>query len=656
MKKVATFAAALLLAASPIAVAAQDTAPPETIVTDWGAQLVPVPGWTQEERDGMLIFTAPEGDAWLVLTSIDNPADARDAITKAWAKFDPEFDREIYLLQEPPAREGWDYVGVAGYETSPAEQLVLQASAARKDGRWNIVLVKGAIPTIAKRAAQLNQAATSIRPADFAKETFAGKEAPALTPELIGELTAFTEKAMADLEIPGVGLALIEDGKIVWEGGLGVKEQGSDDKVDEDTHFMIASNTKGMATLLLATLVDEGKLAWDQKVTDVYPEFRLGSQETTDQVRIEHLICACTGLPRKDAQFIFNTSAETPASDTFAQLGATEPTSGFGEVFQYNNLMASAAGYIGGHILYPDMEIGAAFDRAMEERIFSPLDMESTTFDYDEAESENWARPHSRGFGGPVQPVPMDWNSVVYPYRPAGGAWSTAHDMALYALDELRQGKRADGSVFVSAENLLKRRERGVPISEDAWYGMGLTEDASMGKSIFDHGGSLLGYKSDFWFIPEDHIGAVLLTNSDTGQTLLGLFKRKLLELLYDGKDEAAENLEAAVRLGKIARDRAFKDIVEKGDPAVLDQLAPRYENDELGPITISRKGDVATATFTSGSSTIGTRANEDGTNSIVLTMPGLLGTAFVVGESDGKRVLRLIDAQHEYVFAESED
>jgi CubicO group peptidase (beta-lactamase class C family) len=373
-------------------------------------------------------------------------------------------------------------------------------------------------------------------------------------------------------------------------------------------------------------------------------------------VRIEHLICACTGLPRKDMQFVFNTSAETPASETFAQLAATEPTSGFGEVFQYNNLMASAAGYIGGHLIHPQMELGAAFDQAMEERVFEPLGMDSTTFDYAEAMAENWARPYSRGFGGPVQPVPMDWNAMVYPYRPAGGAWSTAHDMALYALNELREGKLADGSTFVSAANLLKRRERTVPIGEDAWYGMGLMEDASKGKAIFDHGGSLLGYKSDFWFIPEDRIGAVLLTNSDTGQTLLGLFKRKLLEVLYDGKPEADESLSAAVTLGKAAREKAFADIVEKGDPAVLARLAPRYVNDDLGPLVVTRDGDTAWVEVTSGRSTIGTRANDDGTSSIVMTTPGLLGSALVVGERDGRRVLRLLDAQHEYVFVESED
>ncbi len=653
MKRFALAASALLLTASPLPLMAQDDAQTELVDTGTGAQMVPVPGWASESRDGMLLFTAPEGDATTAIVGIDSAQDGGEAVKLAWARFDPDFDRTVLIAQDPPARDGWDSITVVNYESSPAEKIAIQAIALRKGDSWTVVLINGAIATVAKRGAQLSQAFGSLRPANFEKETFAGKEANALTPERIAEITAFVGEAMKGLEIPGVGLALIDDGKIVWEGGLGVTALGSTEAVDKDTEFMVASNTKGMATLLLSTLVDEGKLGWDQTVTDVYPEFRLGSAETTANVRIEHLICACTGRPRKDMQWVMNTSAETPASDTFVQLAATEPTSGFGEVFQYNNLMASAAGYIGGHLVHPDMEIGAAFDKAMEERIFAPLGMTRTTFDFDAAMAENWARPHARGYDGPVEMAPMDWNYMVYPYRPAGGVWSSAHDMALYALNELYEGTLPDGTQLVSKENLLKRREHYVPIGEDSWYGMGLMESASMGKSVYFHGGSLIGYKSNFWFIPEDKVGAVLLTNSDTGQALLGLFQRKLLEVLYDGNDEAAENLSASVRLGAEARAKGREGIVEQGDPAVLAALAPRYVSPELGPLTVSRDGDATWITVTSGKSPVGTKANDDGTHSILFMVPGFFGFPLIAGERDGKRVLTLIDAQHEYVFTE---
>ncbi|TMM49126.1 beta-lactamase family protein [Qipengyuania marisflavi] len=603
----------------------------------------------------MLVFTAPEGDATVAVIGIDQAADGSDAITMGWQKFDPDFVREIELAQEPPARDGWDQITVAGYETSPAEKLVLQGIALRKGDDWTVMLVRGALATIAKRGAQLGQAFGSLSPANFEKESFAGKTAHELTPERIAELREFVSQSMAQLKIPGVGLALVDNDRIVYEGGLGVKSLGSDDPVDANTSFMVASNTKGMATLLLSSLADEGKLRWDQPVVELYPAFRLGSDETTAKVLVEHLVCACTGLPRKDMEMVVATSGDTPASNTFDLLSGTEPTSGFGEVFQYNNLMASAAGYIGGHLIHPDMELGAAFDQAMDERIFVPLGMEATTFDYSEAMADNWAMPHARGFGEEVQPIEMVWNSVVRPYRPAGGAWSTAHDMALYALNELREGKAADGTQLFSAENLLKRREHNVAIGEDAWYGMGLMESRSTGVPVFFHGGSLLGYKSNFWFIPEAGVGAVLLTNSDEGQALLGPFQRKLMEVLYDGKPEAEENVEAIVSLGAQGRAKGREGVVEAGDPAVLTALAPHYSNPDLGPVHVMQIDGETWLHMTSGRSKVGTRANDDGTSSVFFTSPGLAGFILLIGEQDGKRTLTLDDSQHEYVFVESD-
>src|SRR3569623_2663891 len=102
---------------------------------------------------------------------------------------------------------------------------------------------------------------------------------------------------------------------------------------------MIASNTKGMTPLMLSVLADEGKLRWGEKVVDLYPTFRLGDDAVTKAVEVRHLICACTGLPRRDFAFIL-ADPNLPASDTFRQLSETMPTSKFGELFQNSNLMA----------------------------------------------------------------------------------------------------------------------------------------------------------------------------------------------------------------------------------------------------------------------------------------------------------------------------
>ena len=449
-------------------------------------------------------------------------------------------------------------------------------------------------------------------------------------------------------------MALIDHGQVVFEGGFGVKTLGKPDPVDAHTRFMIASNTKGLSTLLLARLVDQGKLRWDEPVTEAYPAFRLGSDDTTRQVLMKNLVCACTGLPRKDMEWIFNTRKGTPASSTFTLLAATQPTSKFGEVFQYNNLMASAAGFIGGHLVYPNLEIGAAYDRAMQNLIFDPLGMTETTFDYDKALSGDHASPHSMGLDGAEHVANMDLNYEIIPYRPAGGAWSTVHDMIKYVRDELDQGRLPDGRTLVSAQNLLQRRAKSVPLGEHEWYGMGLIVDQTFGVTVVSHGGDLLGYHSDWWALPDAGVGAVILVNSDEGTPLVSAFQRRLLELLYDGKPLAAGQVKAnaAAQGQSIAKLREL--VSDPPDAAAAAALARHYVSPELGRIEVSSVGPNVIFDFGPWKSRVVTRKNPDGTITFITMEPGSPRAGFVVGSAGGKRQLTVRDAQHVYVYTEA--
>ena len=653
-----SFAAFLLALSISTAVPAlaQESAAPATETIDAGsnASLLVPEGWTVVRDGGTVAITAPEGDATIALVAIPSAANGEEAVAQAWARFDPAFDRVVRLAVDQPDRDGWTDTKVVNYETSPAEKLVLQGVALKSADGWTAILVRGAQATFAKRGGQLGQMLGSLRPKSFAKESFAGKTPHKLDDLRILQIKDFVATSMDQLGVPGVGLALIQDGRIVWEGGLGVKEAGTTALVDENTQFMIASNTKGMATLLLSTLVDEGRLKWDQPVTEVYPEFRLGSDETTAKTLVRHLVCACTGLPRKDMEWIFNTRPDTPAKNAFEQLSATEPTSGFGEVFQYNNLMASAAGYVGAHIVHPDMELGAAFKSAMKDRIFGPLGMTRTTFDTAEVMKGNWAKPHDFDIEDRIAPAAMDLNLAMEPFLPAGGAWSTAHDMALYVINELEEGVLPNGGRLVSAESLLARRAHNVPTGEASWYGMGLFDDQTYGVSVIQHGGSLVGYKSNWFSVPAADAAVVILTNSDAGQGLLGSLSRRFLEVLYDGKPEAAENVASLVERRDIALAKFRSEIDNPGNPEVLGSLADRYANAALGPLTVRREGGRTYLQSTTIASEVTTKKNEDGTYSIVMISPGLRGSGILVGSKDGKRTLTLDDGQHEYVWVEA--
>ncbi len=625
----------------------------DTPTTTASAKFVMPAGWTATQGASYLSVQAPEPDTHIVFFE-GKATDAAGAVTQAWAAYKPGFSRPLKATLPQPDKEGWKDSKVFTYETSPNERAVVVAIALRANATWTVVLLDGKEQTFEKRGSQIGLMLESLRPKDYQREMFTGRKANALTPERIEELRSFVEASMQKLNIPGVGLALIDGGKVVYEGGVGVKAMGKPEPVDANTLFMAASNTKGMTTLLLAKLVDAKKLQWNEPVTQVYPSFALGDATTTRSVEVHHLVCACTGLPRQDYEWLFEYKKFTPDS-TFTLLSGMQPTSKFGEVFQYSNLMASAAGYIGARLYTPSGDLGQAYDAAMQKQIFDPLGMTNTTFDMARAQSGNFASPHSNDLDGHTVPIRMDENYAVVPFRPAGGVWTSAHDMTKYAMLELRQGKLPDGTQFVSQENLLIRRKPQISTGEDESYGMGLEVDTHWGVPIVHHGGSLFGYKSDWMILPDSGVGAVLLTNSDTGGMLLGPFMRKLVEVVFNGKPEAVADVDAAAANfhTSVAKERAR--LVLPADGSEAEKLAADYSNASLGKIDVKRSGADTVFALDAMESRMASRKNDDGTVSFEFADPPLAGFEFVRGERDGKRALIVRDGQHEYVFRATE-
>jgi CubicO group peptidase (beta-lactamase class C family) len=447
------------------------------------------------------VLTPPEPDSHLAIVDLKAP-DAASAVLAAWSAYRPDFKRPVKLMTPAPARDGWDERKNFDYETSPNERAVIGALAWRAGENWTVVILDGKEPTFEKRASQFGLIIQSLRPKGYNKESFAGRKALPLTAERIAELRSFVEASMKKLDIPGASLAFVDSGRVVYEAGLGVRELGRPERVDADTLFMAASNTKGMTTLLLARLVDQGKLRWDEPVVEAYPTFKLGDADVTRQVLVKHLICACTGLPRQDLEWIFEFKNATPET-SLALLGTMQPTSKFGEVFQYSNLMASAAGYVGAHLYDPKSELGAAYDRAMQDLVFTPLGMNSTTFEMARALKANHASPHGDDVDGKPQVASMAFNYSVMPHRPAGGVWTSAHDLIKYVQLEIARGKLPDGTRLVSEPNILMRRQPQIATGEKQSYGMGLMEDKTWGVTVIHHGGALAGFKSDLMFLPE---------------------------------------------------------------------------------------------------------------------------------------------------------
>ncbi len=620
-------------------------------VTPGGAAFTVPSGWSIVTGKNLVILEPPEADTHVAIVD-SQAADASAAVAAGWAAYKPDAKRPLKLVTPRPPREGWDERLVYDYETSPNERVVVHVVALRAGSTWTVFMLDGNQPTIEKRTAPISLIFESLRPKGYRRESLAGRKPQPLDDAHIAQLKTFVETSMQKLGIPGAAMALIDGGKIVYQGGFGVRELGKPEPVDENTLFMAASNTKGMTTLLLAELVDEKKLKWDEPVAEAYPSFKLGDAETTKKVLVKNLICACTGMPRQDLEWMFEFKNATPES-TLALLGTMQPTSKFGEVFQYSNLMAAAAGYIGGHLVYPKMELGAAYDKAMQQRIFDPLEMKSTTFDFARALAGNHASPHGDDVDGKPAVANMALDYSIVPARPAGGVWTSAGDLIRYVQLELAQGKLPNGKQLVSAENLLARRAPQIAVGEDETYGMGLRVDRKYGIPVVSHGGGIAGFKSDFFFLPDFGIGAVLLTNSENGGLLVNAFGRRLLEVVFDGKLEAASELstQAARHKSALAQDR--KRLVVPAAPALVAGLAKRYSSKELGELAVLNHDGVTTFDFGVWKSAVASRTNDDGTTSFITIDPAHSGFEFVVADRAGKRALIIRDGQHEYIFTE---
>jgi CubicO group peptidase (beta-lactamase class C family) len=655
------FASALLLeqalsAAAQSAINAASAQAPERLSADTpkstvlGNAFIAPKDWSIRVTGPATILEAPEGDSWVAFVDVE--AKTQDeALAAAWQAYKPNAKWPLKVSNDLPDRDGWSRRRAYDYQTSPNEKRGVDAVVYYSGSSWTVVIEDVADAVAGKRGAQLSLIFSRLLPKGYSRESFAGKKANTLDPARIAELGRFVEQGQKVLGVPGVGLGVVQDGKVVFAGGFGVKELGGTEKPDAHTLFMIASNTKAMTTLLLAKLVDEHRITWDTPVTKLLPSFKLGDAATTRSVLIKHLICACTGMPRQDLEWIFDYGKMTPES-TMALLGTMEPTSKFGELFQYSNLMAAAAGYTGAHVIHPDMELGAAYDSAMQSYVFDPLGMKETTFNMKRAFSSNHAGSHSPDADGQTARAMTAINDAIIPARPAGGAWSSVNDMLKYISMELAEGKLPNGTSYISKEPLLERRAPQVSIGKDVTYGMGLMVDTTYGVRVVHHGGDLVGYHSDMMWLPQQDVGLVILTNADPGWLLRDRIRRKLLELLFDGHPEAEALLNADAKsfYADLAAERKLMTI--PADPNESAKLAKHYANASLGEIAVSTSGASTIFDFGEWKSEVASRKNPDGTISFITTVPGELGFEFVVG-SGARRRLTTRDAQHEYVFEE---
>lgn len=553
-----------------------------------GAFTVPIPtGWTAETEAGYAHLTDPEGLIDVYLATVPEP-DAEAAIAATWELVDPATERTPIDQLEIPPPAGVDRQLFIEYDDGVESGQVVQAVGQVVGETTYVLLIDSEVGAAVRRNSQIQTILGGFEILSVDEIDLAGVAPEALTPELLAELEAYIESALATHDVPGAAIAIVQDGEVVYRQGFGVRALGDEEPVTPETLMMIGSTTKPMTTTMMATLVDDGLIDWDTPVVEILPSFAVADPELTAAITIRDLVCACTGVPRRDLELVFNAAALS-AADVIGSLAAFEFFTPIGEAFQYSNQMVAAGGYIA--TLAAGGTLGNLFDdyvALMRERVFDPVGMPDTTFSIETAASSpNHAVPHARGLDGSLQPEAPELEAVLDPVAPAGTAWSNVDDMARFVIMQLNEGVSADGERVVSAESLAETWIPRVPVSAGTSYGLGWFVDSYKGQPVIHHGGNTLGFTSDLAFLPEAELGIVTLTNAQGANLFTGAVRTRFLELVFAQAPEG----DAMVAFALEQQEEVLADLAEAIGPVPdLIAVAPyvgEYANDALGEVEL---------------------------------------------------------------------
>ncbi len=621
----------------------------ETVTMASGAKFTGSAGWTLETRPGALTLIAPEEDLRLTYVEVVVP-DRADAIANAWTQVAPGLvPVEEDSIDLPPSG-GWDVDHRIAYRTEPSEQREVYVVARRKGPTWFVTVIDGSSVAFPRRGVQLDNMVSSLTVEGLdSEESLAGKTAHELDAARISELDRFIDEARVIASVPGAAVAVVQDGAVVLAKGYGVRTIGAKDEVGPRTLFMTGSIGKSLTALMMARLVDEGTISWDTPVTTALPGFVIGDAATTELVTMRHTLCACTGVPHREFDFLFEW---VEAEERLASMKAMAPTTGLGETFQYSDLMVMAGGFAAARARSPNEGLQPAYRGAMQSLVFEPLRMTSTTFDFERVMRSDHAAPHSRDLHGEPVAIPVDAERWTVPLGPAGAMWSNVEDMAQYVALELGKGE-LEGTRLVSERQLMARREPQAKISDEESYALGWEVGHRNDLHSVGHGGGTSGFQSRLEFLPEHGVGIIVLTNAAPGEEFIEAVLHRFHEILFDLPPKANGELSASLQLAADLRAIELARIAE-ADPAWFDPLIGTWEASGLGRIDLRRDPRGALLDAGEWTATVGKKTRRDGAYALVLTDAAhvpLVGFELVPRTRDGRTVLVAVDRQHVYVF-----
>jgi CubicO group peptidase (beta-lactamase class C family) len=335
------------------------------------------------------------------------------------------------------------------------------------------------------------------------------------------DLDQYVARAMKIFDVPGISVAIVKDGKVVLAKGYGVRKLGESVPVDENTLFGIGSNTKAFTAAAMATLVDEGKLSWDDPVYERLKGFEMYDPYVAKEMRIRDLLCHRSGLGLGEGDLMFWPHTTFTRDEVVYRVRFLKPATSFRSHYAYNNLMFVTAGQVIAE------NTGKTWDEYLRERIFLPLGMSNTnTSNTAFTAGGNWAYPHER-VDGKLQVIPFENLDNA---GPAGSINSSVADLSKWVLLQLNHGKipGTDTRIFSEkSSQAMWAQQTVVPVSTDtpeelkalkpslSGYGLGWFLRDYKGRKLVGHSGGVAGFVTRVLLVPQENLGVVILTNAE---------------------------------------------------------------------------------------------------------------------------------------------
>lgn len=416
------------------------------------------------------------------------------------------------------------------------------------------------------------------------------------------QIDALVKRTMETFEVPGIAVAVLKDGKVIHSEGYGTRSLKSGGKVDENTLFGVASNTKAVTAAALAQLIDEGKLEWDTKVTNIIPEFKLYDPYVTSEFTVRDLLTHRSGLGLGAGDLmVFPASNVTTTEELIHNLRYLKPVSSFRSKYDYDNLLYIVAGEVVARV--SDM----TYEDYVEENILKPLKMDNTAMSWHEIEDRSNVIDGHAPVNGELVPVGLSFTEAA---NAAAGIYSSITDMSKWVQAQLNEGRYGEGlqqRLFSEKEHremwtpqTLIRTGKGNYNTHFKAYGLGWNLSDVNGYLQVTHTGGLLGIVSQVIMIPELELGIIVLTNQQSGAAFNSI-SHSILDSYFGikGKDRIKDYNESRLKWeaeGRKVEDEVWAEVAKQqaaeGCEVELSNFAGTYTDPWFGKVTITLEGD----------------------------------------------------------------